>query len=206
MAASTGPTLTPHFRDFLPSWIALQPWYPGDDVPSIRPVGFFRLEDPAGEVGIETHLVSAGSAIFQIPMTYRGAPLEQLRDGSPAAESHALITRAEHSELGARWIYDAVHDPVWAAELVRLVATQGTVATRSTFAGPAPSVRGVRYRTWQATIEPDIELRRVIAAGPPAEGPDVLGAVIGGWHPGAGVSPVVEGCLAILKDPSARHA
>jgi Maltokinase N-terminal cap domain len=50
----TAPTLTPSFRDFLPCWIARQPWYRGGGVPAIRPVGFFRLEDPAGAVGIET--------------------------------------------------------------------------------------------------------------------------------------------------------
>ena len=70
-----GATLTPHFRDFLPAWVGRQPWYAGDGIPSLTPVGFLRMEDPAGAVGIETHLVSDGTAVYQVPMTYRGAPL-----------------------------------------------------------------------------------------------------------------------------------
>jgi len=60
----TAPTLTPAFRDFVPGWIARQPWYRGAGVPATRPVGFFRLEDPAGEVGIETHLLTDGAAVY----------------------------------------------------------------------------------------------------------------------------------------------
>ena len=70
-----GATLVPHFRDFLPAWMARQPWYRGNDIPSLSPVGYFRFEDPAGEVGIETHVVTDGLVLYQIPLTYRGAPL-----------------------------------------------------------------------------------------------------------------------------------
>ena len=56
-----GATLTPHFRDFLPDWMARQPWYRGSDRPSLQMVGAFRFEDPAGEVGIETHLLTDGA-------------------------------------------------------------------------------------------------------------------------------------------------
>jgi hypothetical protein len=45
-----GATLTPHFGDFLPPWVARQPWYVGVGVPSLVAVGFFRFEDPAGAV------------------------------------------------------------------------------------------------------------------------------------------------------------
>ena len=33
-----------------------QPWYLGAGIPLLSPVGYFRFEDPAGEVGMETHL------------------------------------------------------------------------------------------------------------------------------------------------------
>ncbi len=92
-----GATLTPYFRDFLPPWLARQPWYLGTGTPALVPVGHFRFEDPAGQVGIETHLVSDGGMVYQVPMTYRGAPLPG--PGSAAA----LITTAEHSVLGTRW-------------------------------------------------------------------------------------------------------
>jgi Maltokinase N-terminal cap domain len=52
----SGPTLTPSFREFMPQWLARQHWYLGVGVPVLRPVGAFRLEDPDGEVGIETQL------------------------------------------------------------------------------------------------------------------------------------------------------
>lgn len=112
----SGPTLTPSFREFLPQWLARQHWYLGVEVPVLRPVGAFRLEDPDGEVGIETQLMTDGDEVYQIPMTYRGAALAE----------GALIATAEHSVLGTRWIYDATTDPVWEAELLRLVQAGGS--------------------------------------------------------------------------------
>lgn len=53
-----GATLTPHFRDFLPTWLARQPWYRGTDIPSLSPIGYLRMEDPAGQVGVETHVLT----------------------------------------------------------------------------------------------------------------------------------------------------
>jgi hypothetical protein len=44
-----GATLTPHFHDFLPDWIARQPWYRGRGRPSLHMTGAFSFEDPAGE-------------------------------------------------------------------------------------------------------------------------------------------------------------
>ena len=111
-------TLTPGFREFLPGWIAGQPWYTGPASPALRPAGFIRYEDPAGEVGMETHLLTDGSTTYQVPLTYRGAPLP---DGTAA-----LLATAEHSELGTRWIYDAETDPVWITEVLRLAKTELT--------------------------------------------------------------------------------
>src|SRR5215217_6102079 len=116
-----GATLTPHFRDFLPIWLARQPWYlgtPAPAPPAVRPVGFFRFEDPAGEVGIETHLVEADGVLYQIPLTYRSAPL-------PTIDGHALVTTAEHSVLGTRYIYDGQADPVWLARLLAIIDANG---------------------------------------------------------------------------------
>ena len=69
-------------------------WYAGDGVPTLRPAGLFRFEDPDGEVGMETHVLADGNAVHQIPVTYRGAPL-------PGAAQAALISVSEHRVLGA---------------------------------------------------------------------------------------------------------
>jgi hypothetical protein len=196
-------TLTPAFRDFLPGWIARQPWYSGTGLPATRPVGFYRLEDPAGVVGLETHLLTDGTAVYQIPMSYRGAPLCELAGGSQTDPATALITEAEHSELGPRWVYDAVCDPVWVAAITRLVEAQGSAATRSNDAiGPA-DVRGLRYRAWAAADQPTIGLNRVLIAGAQPEGPDVVGAVMGRWHAVGADGPATTGCLAVLRSPVA---
>jgi hypothetical protein len=194
------PTLTPSFQDFLPGWIARQPWYPGSAAPALRPVGFFRLEDPAGAVGMETHLLSDGSLLFQIPVTYRGAPLAQLADSSSGPA--ALIAEAEHSELGDRWIYDAVRDPVWVDAMIATIATEGTPATRSNASIGPVTGRGVRYRTWPEDVRPVVDLTRILVSGPPEVSGGALGALVGRWHPsGPGQAPV-EGCLAVLREPS----
>lgn len=146
----------------MPTWLAGQPWYRGDGTPELKSVGFFRFEDPAGEVGIETHVVQAGGVTYQIPMTYRGAPLV----------GGALIVTAEHSELGPRWIYQAETDPVWRKELLRLVRSNG-VASASR--GTAFEARGTQLAEF-ADDEVDIELARVPEpAGP--DSPDVVGTV-----------------------------
>src|ERR1039457_3863912 len=109
----------------------------GDGIPSLTPVGYFRFEDPDGEVGVETHLVSDGLALYQVPMTYRGTPVNDV----PAAGT-ALITTAEHSVLGTRWIYDGQADPVWHSAMLRLVQ-DGGVSDPSSKAGWA--------QRWRAT-------------------------------------------------------
>jgi hypothetical protein len=196
-------TLTPSFRDFLPAWMARQPWYSGVGMPATRPVGFYRLEDPAGAVGLETHLLTDGTAVYQIPMSFRGAPLRDLAGGSQADPATALIAEAEHSELGTRWIYDAVCDPVWVAAITDLVEAEGSAATRSNDAvGPA-TVRGVRYQAWPAGARTAIGLNRVLVASSRPEEPDVVGAVMGSWHAAGAGGPATAGCLAVLRAPVA---
>jgi hypothetical protein len=183
-----GATLTPHFREFLPVWVAAQPWYRGSGDPTLTPVGYFRFEDPAGEVGIETQLVADGSVLYQIPMTYRGAPLA----------SASLITTAEHSVLGTRWIYDAETDPVWQAELRRLIADNG-VSDPSQKRGVGPAeARGQRI-TDPLPDNVIIELCRVPLMGRPAPDPSIVGLVFGTWYPeGPGTRPD-GGCLGIAR-------
>lgn len=192
-----GATLTPHFRDFLPPWLRRQPWYRAADRPDPRPVGFFRFEDPAGRVGVETHLLTDGAVVYQVPLTYRDAPL-------PGAADGALVATAEHSVLGTRWIYDGAADPVWAAELVRLVATGG-VSEPSGKGGVAPAgahghpVAGCDPRTAAMTIVLERMPGPVHGPGAPAGVPDVLGTVTGWWHPDGPDAPAATGLLAVLR-------
>jgi hypothetical protein len=185
-AVYPGATLTPHFRDFLPEWVARQSWCRGSGLPSLRMIGAFRFEDPAGEVGIETHLVSDGTSIYQVPMTYRGAPLA----GS------AEIATTEHSVLGTRWIYDGMTDPVWAGQLLRLIADEGV----------AGSARGLR-RSQADPAATSIDLRRVLTAGPMPAEPGIVGVVMGSWQPPDGPPDShVHGPLAVVRELGRRRA
>lgn len=194
MARPSGPVLTPSFREFMPQWLARQRWYLGAGVPVLRPVGAFRLEDPDGEVGLETHVVTDGNDIYQVPMTYRGAALAE----------GALIATAEHSLLGTRWIYDATTDPVWEAELLRLVQAGGTGGPSGR--GGTQEIEAHGELLLPGTIltadTAKIELSRVLRPGGPPRGRGIAGAVMGSWHPG-GQAEAVTGCLAVVSLRSA---
>ena len=110
-----GASLVPNKIQLVTEWMPHQRWYHGKGhVPVLRRVGGFRFEDPEGEVGIETLLLvdeaAAPPVVYQVPLTYRSAPLE-------GAES-ALLGTMEHSVLGTRWVYDGPHDPAYVSELV----------------------------------------------------------------------------------------
>ena len=172
-----GATLTPHFRDFVPPWLVRQQWYVGPGVPQLVPVGYFRMEDPAGEVGMETHLVSDGSVIYQVPMTYRGAPL--------VGAAGSLIATTEHSVLGTRWIYDGLADPVWVEQWLSLVRTEG-VSELSVKPGTGPAEARGRLLARPEALTSDaavIDLKRVVSTGEPADQHGVLGMVTGTWYP-----------------------
>ena len=194
-----GATLTPHWNEFLPPWVSRQPWYRGSGIPSLRPVGYFRFEDRAGQVGMETHLVADGSVLYQIPMTYRDAPLARIADGTDSAE-HALIATAEHSVLGTRWIYDAEADPVWVSELLRLVWNEA-ISEPSTRRGTGPAeARGQLLAPEHLRDQPvRIELERMPASGSRATAPGVTGLLMGSWYPDGPDTAPVTGCLALVR-------
>lgn len=111
--------LNPSKLELVAGWLRSQPFFPVDGADSEpRRVASFRFDDPDGEVGIETLLVDAGGVTLQVPLTYRGAPLE--------GAENALMGTTEHSVLGTRWVYDGTADPVYLAELVRVVVTGDT--------------------------------------------------------------------------------
>jgi hypothetical protein len=114
-------TLTPSKTELLQAWIPRQPWIGGADVTTVETVGAYRFDDPDGEVGMETHLLqTADGQTLQVPVTYRGSPL----DGAASS----LITTTQHSVLGERWVYDACGDPTYVIALATAILTGGTQA------------------------------------------------------------------------------
>lgn len=103
--------ISPTKLELVTAWLDQQPWGGSGDVELI---GGYRFDDPDGEVGVEALIARRGDLVAQLPLTYRGAPLE-------GAEDH-LITTMEHSALGKRWIYSAVGDPVAMACFARALA------------------------------------------------------------------------------------
>lgn len=105
-------TLEPTKAELVAAWLPTQPWYDGAP-DAVTPVGAYRFDDPEGEVGIESHLFEVGGRLVHVPLTYRGAPL--------AGAEEWLVGTTEHSVLGTRWVYDGPGDPVYVAELERVV-------------------------------------------------------------------------------------
>src|SRR5215218_2580284 len=106
----TGTTLVPTKLELLTGWMPRQSWYRDTGrPPALSRAGGFRLDDPAGEVGIEFMFVTDEGTTYFVPVSYRGAPLAGAED--------ALIGTTEHGVLGLRWVYDGEQDPVVAAAL-----------------------------------------------------------------------------------------
>ena len=138
-------TLSPTKLELLPDWMARQRWYAAKGrVPRLRRLWSWRLDDPQGEVGIETLLLVDESGpdpvVYQVPLTYRGAPLESAR--------HALIGTMEHSVLGRRWVYDGPHDPVYATQLLDLLLGRARPQAGSASHTEEPDVVGSRHPAW----------------------------------------------------------
>ncbi|MFH8406016.1 1,4-alpha-glucan branching protein [Streptomyces sp. NPDC018019] len=121
-------TLSPTKLELLATWLPGRPWYAGDGrAPELTRAGGFRLDDPAGDVGMEfmvaTDTAGAEPVAYHAPFTYRGAPLE--------GADHALVGTLEHGVLGKRWVYDGTHDPVLAAQLFALLIGKATPQAQS---------------------------------------------------------------------------
>jgi hypothetical protein len=109
-------TLVPGKLELLAAWLPEQPWY-GGDTPTLTKTGGFRLDDPAGEVGLEFMVAtddSTGTPVsYHVPLSYRAAPLAEAEDG--------FLGTTEHGVLGTRWVYDGMHDPVLVAQLLACI-------------------------------------------------------------------------------------
>ena len=182
--------ITPTKPELLATWLPTQPWFVGD-ASALEHLGAYRFDDPDGEVGMETHLVRAGEGpLFQVPWTYRGAPLD-------GADSF-LVGTMEHTVLGPRWVYHAIGDPVYQAVLAATILTGGSQAElmrefadgRTEIAEPAVRVKG----SGSASEVPPVDLEVVqVLDGPAPEGDEVL---TGSW---AGVDEPVVLAVARLR-------
>ena len=183
-------TVTPTKLEMVSSWLPGQPWYAGTAA-GLAKAGGFRLDDPAGQVGIEFMVVADGPVHYHVPLTYRPAPLA---GGEPA-----LVGEAEHSVLGRRWVYDGAHDPVCVDTLLALFSGTAvpqaqsetdqddpTVHSRcagiegvAPVAGPvvANGSDGTDVRVRRDLL---LRLRRVLRDG--ADLPDCLGDVTACWR------------------------
>jgi hypothetical protein len=107
-------TITPSKEDLIANWAPSQPWGPAPGS-TMEFVGAFRFDDPEGCVGMETFVAIADGELFQIPLTYRDAPLEGADD--------ALISTMDHSALGKRWVYDGLGDPRFVVMMAAVAMT-----------------------------------------------------------------------------------
>ncbi|MBK0330006.1 hypothetical protein I8D64_01120 [Brachybacterium sp. MASK1Z-5] len=98
--------LTPSKTEILHDLLASRGWLEGED---LTVIGAYRFDDPAGQVGIECHLVRTGETVYHLPLTYRSAPIEALDGDDESAEPVATM---EHSVLGTRFVFDALDDEV----------------------------------------------------------------------------------------------
>ncbi len=105
--------LSPSKLELIAGYLPKQPWFIQDGTPEL--IGAYRFDDPAGEVGIETHVVAAGDRIYQVPLSYRGYEL--------AGAEEWLIGTMDHSVLGKRYVYDACADPIYVKALATAILT-----------------------------------------------------------------------------------
>lgn len=168
-------TLVPGKLELLTGWLPQQSWYePPEAGPQLARAGGFRLDDPAGEVGIELMIVTdAGGpepASYLVPLSYRGAPAAALDD--------ALIGTAEHGVLGRRWIYDGARDPVVLAQLTALLRGDCVAQAQSESFQADPSVE-VR------PVDPsdrDILVTVKRRLSPESASDERVGRVVTGWQ------------------------
>jgi hypothetical protein len=142
-------TLTPTKAELIADWAPTQPWGPAAGTP-MDVVGSFRFDDPDGQVGMETHLVTAGDTLLQVPLTYRDTPL--------ASATHHLIAEMDHSELGTRFVYDGLGDPLFVTMFAAVTLTgQGEalgIVTLKDRAYVAPSNVRIQGGGWTPKVAP----------------------------------------------------
>jgi hypothetical protein len=142
-------TVTPTKAELIAAWAPTRAWGP-PAADAVEVIGSYRFDDPEGRVGMETHLVTAGDTLLQVPLTYRDEPLTGAED--------ALITEMQHSVLGTRWVYDGLRDPRYVIMLAAVAMTgQGEALGMAEYEGRwyvAPSNVRIRGGGWSGERVP----------------------------------------------------
>lgn len=187
--------LNPSKRQVLDDWLPRQSWFPADDTDDVEVVAAFRFDDPDGQVGLQTHIVRLPDGrVFQVPMSYRPAPLPTDQD--------ALMSEMEHSVLGRRYIYDATLDPVYVAELTRVIRdgdtgvveylhqASGEESGEPTALPSSMTVRGVvSGAAIEAAERPEVLRQLAPAEGEPSDG---QGWLVGDWGDGPHLLAIIR--------------
>lgn len=119
MTDSSARALFPSLDDLLAEWIPQQRWFPakGRQV-EFTPVGTLSLPGSASGLRLEAHFVRASAGrldtVLNVPLSLRPEPLE---DGEAA-----LVGKVRGHGGTVVWVYDAVHEPAFAAALLGLIA------------------------------------------------------------------------------------
>lgn len=179
-------TLTPTKLELLAGWLPRQEWFFGDAEDLTR-VASYRFVDPEGEVGIDTILVRSKGVTYQVPLTYRAEVLDEAAD--------SFIGTIEHSVLGTRYVYDAVGDPVYLVELLRVIHEGDTEADVSR-GQKTMTVEGSGIVPVSNAASESMRVVRVLDGQhvPGARTP--LGTLIGRWTDAGGEQ---EQTLAVLR-------
>ncbi len=204
-------TLSPGKLELLAAWLPAQRWYAGKGrAPQLRPLGGYRLDDPDGEVGIEVMVVADDSGpapmAYQVPLTYRGAPL--------AGADTALVGTSDHGVLGTRWVYDAPHDPVFVAQLLQLVQGRVPAQAQRESHTADPTVEGHPVDDTVVTVSSSSVLRgeqsntsvicEVVDASGAAAAP-VIVKLFRALHPGENPDVVVQTALSAAGSTQVPH-
>ncbi|WP_111766091.1 maltokinase N-terminal cap-like domain-containing protein [Nakamurella deserti] len=177
-------TLTPSKLDLAAGWLAGRAWYRGSGAPDLVKAGGFRLDDPDGEVGCEFMVVrDADGTCYQLPVTYRGAPV----DGA----DEALVGTTEHGVLGRRWVYDGADDPLLLTVLAGFLNGEVPAQAQSESDTLDPTVLAVL--SGGPAVPADLDIVRVLVAG---ELPAGRGHVSGTWHDG---TTTVRGPMVLVR-------
>lgn len=109
----------------LDGWVAGQRWFAGKGhSPVLQSIGQWALPTDDPDVRIACHLVldtaSRFRTIYQLPLTERRQPL------TPDAPD-ALIAHTTGDDGLPRYLYDAAHDPAYAAALLGFILRRDTV-------------------------------------------------------------------------------
>jgi hypothetical protein len=193
MAVIHHTTLVPTKTELLSDWLPTRPWYvPTGNAPVLERAGGFRLDDPAGAVGLEFMVVSdtSGDRVrhYHVPMAYRDAPF-------PGAED-ALIGTTEHGVLGRRWVYDGTRDPVLVEQLVALLRGRVEAQAQLATGTPDPTVGCHAALTGPAADAPVLS---VTETDTPAGTELTIGV-----GPAPGAEPEAHLVLSVLRELDGR--